>query len=126
VDLTGEHPIPAARQAADVLLTPELLAGWAAAYASGTDLRDPGISPLFADLTGLGPMLIESGGCDLLLDDAVRLAAHAGESNVDAELHINHDMIHDWPLFAGAFPEAGDTLTAAAAWLHTAIKTPPR
>lgn len=118
VDLTGDHPVPPERVAADVLLTPELLKQWSAAYAANVPTNDPAVSPLFADLTGLPPLLIEGGGRDLLADDAYRLAACAEAAGVDTELRIADDMIHDWILFAGLFPEAGETLDAIASWLR--------
>lgn len=121
VDLTGDHPIPAERVAADVLLSPELLAGWAAAYTGDTPGDDPGVSPLFGDLAGLPPMLIEAGGRDLLADDAHRLAARATDAGVDVELRMDDGMIHDWILFAGLFPEAAATLDGVAQWLRSRL-----
>lgn len=117
VDLTGNHPVPDERVAADVVLSPDLLAGWAAAYAGDTERDDPGVSPLFGSFEGLPPMFIQAGGRDMIVDDATRLADRASAAGCAVELHVEPDMIHAWQLFAGAFPEAGAALDAAAGWL---------
>lgn len=118
VDLTGTDEVTDEQVAADVLLTPELLALWAAAYAGDdTPLDHPGLSPLFADLAGLPPLLIVAGGRDILCGSAHRLAEQARSAGVDVDLRVDEDMIHAWQLFAGAFPEAGESLAGVADWL---------
>lgn len=118
VDLTGTDGVTAEQVAADVLLTPDLLAMWAAAYAGAdTPLDHPGLSPLFADLAGLPPLLIAAGGRDILCDSAHRLAEKARSAGVDVDLRVDDDMIHAWQLFAGAFPEASESLADVADWL---------
>lgn len=121
VDLTGDHPVPPSRVAADVVLSPAMLQTWAAGYAGNTPLDDPGVSPLFGDLRGLPPLRIEAGGRDSLLDDAIRLAQRCTEAGVTTDLHVHDEMIHAWQLFAGAFPEAGASLDAVAAWLRSVL-----
>jgi epsilon-lactone hydrolase len=117
LDLTGSHPVPPARVAQDVVLSPELLATWAAAYAGATALDDPEVSPLFADPAGLPPIAIDAGGRDLLLEDATRFAARAQSCGVTVRLHVADEMIHAWHLFASAYPEAGTSLDTMARWL---------
>jgi epsilon-lactone hydrolase len=117
LDLTGRHPVPSARAAQDVVLSPELVQAWAAAYAGSTPSDDPSLSPLFADLAGLPPIYLDAGGRDLLLDDATRFAACATIAGVRVRLHVADEMIHAWHLFASAFPEAGESLAAAAHWI---------
>ena len=63
------------------------------------DRNDPRLSPLYADLNGLPPTLIQIGSAETLLDDAVRFAAAAGEADVSATLEIWPHMIHAWPLW---------------------------
>lgn len=121
VDLTGQHPVPEQRVAADVVLSPTMLNTWAASYADTTARDDPGVSPLFGGLDGLPRMLIQAGGRDTLLDDAIRLAERCAAAGVTTELQVNDDMIHAWQLFAGAFPEAGASLDDVAVWLRSAL-----
>lgn len=121
VDLTASHPVPPARVAADVVLSPAMLQGWAAGYAGDTPLDDPGVSPLFGDLQGLPPVIIEAGGRDTLLDDAIRLAERCTAAGVTTELRVDDEMIHAWQLFAGAFPEAEASLAAMADRLRSTL-----
>lgn len=117
VDLTGSVPVPEERVAADVILTPDLLDEWATAYAGDTPLGAPDLSPIDADLSGLPPMLVCAAGRDLLCDQAQRLHTHGTSAGVPIDLVVADDMIHAWQIFAGAFPEAGESLVEVAAWL---------
>ena len=63
------------------------------------DRRDPRISPLFADLSGLPPTLIQVGACETLLEDSTRFAAAAGAANVAVTLQVWPDMIHAFPMW---------------------------
>ena len=63
------------------------------------DRRDPRASPLYADLKGLPPLLIQVGSDESLLADATRFAAAAGEADVAVTLEIWPHMIHAWPLW---------------------------
>ncbi|MEO2168791.1 MAG: alpha/beta hydrolase [bacterium] len=60
------------------------------------DLRAPLASPLYADLAGLPPLLLQAGGIDGTRDDSVRLAERARAAGVAVELEISEDMIHGW------------------------------
>jgi acetyl esterase/lipase len=76
---------------------------WRDAYLAGVERDDPRVSPVFADLKGLPPMLVQVGGAELLCDQASALARRANEHGVDARLHVEPDMIHDWHSFADFF-----------------------
>jgi acetyl esterase/lipase len=65
-------------------------------YGGGRDRRDPQLSPLFADLAGLPPLLIQAGGAEMLLDDSRRFAVRAREAGVDVQLAIYPHMVHVW------------------------------
>lgn len=123
VDLTGNRKVPDGRVAADVVLSPDLLAGWAAAYIGDTPPDNPGVSPLFGSFTGLPPMFIQAGGRDIIVDDATRLAEKATAAGCAVDLSVEPDMIHAWQLFAGAFPEAGAALDETAGWLSAHLGT---
>lgn len=71
----------------------------AKAYLGDTDTRTPLAAPLYADLRGLPPLLIQVGTAEVLLDDAIRLAERAKSAGVDVTLELWEEMIHGWHLF---------------------------
>jgi epsilon-lactone hydrolase len=80
------------------------------------DPRDPLSSPLYADLSGLGPVYIQVGGDETLLDDARRLDEHARKADVDARLDVFPGMLHTFQITAGRAPEADDAIRRMAGW----------
>jgi acetyl esterase/lipase len=85
-DLTLTGDSMTGKAAADPALTPAGLARRGRDYAGGHDPADGRISPLFADLAGLPPLLIQAGSHEILLDDATRLAARAAAADVPVTL----------------------------------------
>lgn len=75
-------------------------------YRKDAPVTDPYISPVYADLTGLPPMLIIAGGDELFLDDAALLAAHATAAGVPVQFTIYPRMSHDWTLLLPELPES--------------------
>ena len=73
--------------------------------AARVERNDPRVSPLFADLNGFPPMLIQVGTAETLLDDAVRLAERARSAGVKVTLDVEEDMIHVWSAFASVLDE---------------------
>jgi epsilon-lactone hydrolase len=71
-------------------------------YLAGADPRSPLAAPLYADLAGLPPLLIQVGAAETLLDDAIRLAQRAGAADVRVDLQVWPEMIHIWPIY---YPE---------------------
>jgi monoterpene epsilon-lactone hydrolase len=86
-------------------------------YADESELRDPEASPLHADLEGFPPMLVFAGGGEMLLDDAVRLKDHADRDGVTAELVIEPEMMHVWPVIVEWEPASLRALTTTAQWM---------
>jgi acetyl esterase/lipase len=106
-DLTMSGATLETKDNVDPLIHKGYLSELADAYVPAGMIRtDPRISPLFADLRGLPPTLIQVGSAETLLDDSVRLAGSAGAAGVAATLEIWPDMIHAWPLW-NAKLEAG-------------------
>jgi len=103
----------------DPMLRPGFVAEAAVMYAAGRQLDDAGLSPLFADLAGLPPMLIQTGLDEILLDDSRRLAQRAGNVGVDVTLDLAEGMWHVYQAFAGMMPEADEALIRAAVFLRT-------
>ncbi len=99
-DLTLSGATLATKADVDPLIHKDYLAELAAAYLpAGMDPRDPRVSPLYADLKGLPPTLIQVGSAETLLDDATRLAEAAGAADVDVTLEVWPHMIHAWPVW---------------------------
>jgi epsilon-lactone hydrolase len=90
----------------------------AAGFLGGTDPRDPLASPLYADLTGLGPVYIQVGDQELLLDDSRRLAQYAEKAGVEVRLDVFPEMQHTFQMMAGRAPEADDAIRRLAAWVR--------
>ena len=91
---------------ADPLVNKELIAGMADAYLQGQDRRTPLAAPLYADLRGLPPLLIQVGTIETLLDDGRRLAERAQAAGVDVTYEAWPDMPHVWHWFGSFLPEA--------------------
>jgi phosphinothricin tripeptide acetyl hydrolase len=94
------------------------LARMADAYLANADARTPLASPLYADLTGLPPLLLQVGSAEILLDDAVRVAERASKAGVEAELRVWTDMFHVWHAFADLLPEGHAAVEEMAAFLE--------
>jgi epsilon-lactone hydrolase len=102
-DLTMSGASLAAKDAVDPLIHKGYLEELAGAYAGAADRRDPLISPLFSQLGGFPPVLIQVGSAETLLDDAVRFArARPGRRCGDARSLAAHD-----PCLADVEREAG-------------------
>jgi epsilon-lactone hydrolase len=89
----------------------------ARAYAGETPLDDPRVSPLYADLTGLPPMLVHVGGDEVLLDDAIRIVDAARAAGVDASLGRFEGLWHMFQAFPG-LPEARFALREIGAFVQ--------
>ena len=99
-DLTMSGSTFLSKEAVDPLIHKQYLNELADAYLpSGMDRKDPRVSPLYADLSGFPPTLIQVGSAETLLDDATRFAAVAGAVDVRVTLEIWPHMIHAWPLW---------------------------
>jgi epsilon-lactone hydrolase len=106
-DLTMSGASLVTKDGVDPLIHKAYLEELANAYAPAPlDRKDPLISPLFADLHGFPPLLIQVGSAETLMDDAARFAAAAGADDVNVTLEIWPDMIHAWAMW-NAKLEAG-------------------
>lgn len=92
---------------------------WIEAYLDGHDRRDPLASPVFADLAGMPPMLVQAGGAELLHDQAVTLVARAKEAGVDVRFVVEPDMVHDWHSFAGLFSHCARAIDDVGAFVRS-------
>jgi len=94
VDLTLSGATMRTKREVDPLLTPEALAARVADYTAGEDAALPLISPIFAELSGLPPLIIQAGSHEVLLDDAIRLAGVAATDDVEVTLEITPGVPH--------------------------------
>jgi monoterpene epsilon-lactone hydrolase len=82
----------------------------AEAYLQNHDPKDPLVSPLYGDLHGLPPLIIQAGSNEILLDEIQRFAQKALESHVEVYFEIFDSMFHTWQLFASQIPEGVEAL----------------
>lgn len=117
-DLTQSGATIQERAEEDPMVRAADLERWAAMYAGDAPPSMPEISPVFADLAGLPPLLIEVGTAEVLLDDARRVAEKAQGAGVEVTLTVAEDMIHVWHLFAGSVPEADEGIARVASFVR--------
>ncbi len=110
------------RLARDPMVKKEGLDGMAAAYLGGQDAKSPLASPVFADLHGLPPLLIQVGTEEALYDDAVRLKARAEEAGVEVSAESWGGMIHVWHIFHPILSEGRDAVARIGTYLKTHIE----
>ena len=87
-------------------------------YANGANRRSPALSPVYADLRGLPPLLIHAGEAEALVDDARALARNATRAGVDVTLECWPGMIHVWHAFAPGLAEGTAALERLGDWLE--------
>lgn len=119
VDLQGTGASMTAKAAVDPMVQQSYLAELAVAYLGGADPRTSLAAPLYADLRGLPPMLIQVGSAETLLDDAVRLAGAAGAADIRVRLEVWPDMIHVWQLFYQHVAAGRRALAEAGAFIRS-------
>ncbi len=125
-DLTMSGATLATKEAVDPLIHKGYLTELADAYApKSIDRRDPLISPLFAELSGFPPILIQVGSAETLLADATRLAAAAGAADVDVTLEIWPNMIHAWPVWNASLEDGRRALARAGQFIRARTLQPP-
>ena len=118
-DLTMSGHSLVTKDAVDPIIHKGYLEELAKAFVpSGIARNDPRISPLFADLRGFPPTLVQVGSHETLLDDATRFAAALGAADVDVTLEIWPEMIHAWPLWNAHLEPGRRALDHAGAFIR--------
>jgi epsilon-lactone hydrolase len=117
-DLAFTGPSFTDSEARDPWMSGPRLRRSAALYLGSADPKHPRASPLYADLHGLPPMLVQVGGDEILLDDATRLASRAAAAGLDVDLDVGGGMWHVWPLFAPPLPEGREAIDRTGRWLR--------
>jgi acetyl esterase/lipase len=90
----------------DPVVSGQALRMMAAVYLHGADAKEPGASPLYADPTGLPPLLIQVGTRESLLDDSRRFVDRARAAGVDVTFVEHPDVVHMWVVFGPELPES--------------------
>lgn len=104
---------------ADLTATRSSLQRMAGQHLQGADPYTPLASPLYADLSGLPPLLVVVGGAEALLDHSVRLARSAGMAGVGVTLYIGAGMQHIFPIYCGVIPESNAAAAMIGAWVRS-------
>ena len=122
-DLTLAGATMDTKAGADVLMSRDNLAARVGDYTAGHDPADALISPIFADLSGLPPLIIQAGTHEVLLDDAVRLARQAAVADVEVTLDVTPGVPHVFQTFYPILDEAAAALDRAGQFLTTHLTT---
>jgi monoterpene epsilon-lactone hydrolase len=99
VDMEGIGETMSTKAETDPMVQRAPLLDMARLYLGGADPRSPLVAPIYADLRGLAPLLIQVGAAETLLDDAIRLAKVAGAADVRVDLQVWPEMVHVWHIF---------------------------
>lgn len=105
LDLALSGPSYRDNAGSDVMLDMPSFEQTAKMYLGDTDPRTPCASPLYGDLHGLPPLLIQVGSDEMLLSDATSFAQKATAAGVDMQLEVWKGMQHEWQFVAGIIPE---------------------
>lgn len=122
VDITLSSTSMETRGDYDPLFSQAQMAKYADWLLGDGDPRDELASPLFADLTGLPPLLVQVGSAEVLLDDALRLVARAAEQEVDVSLDVVAGAPHVFQYFAAMLPEADEALERTAEFIKNRLR----
>lgn len=117
--LTGDSVITRAER--DPMILASSLQKCSTAYRGNSDPRNPLMSPLYGDLSGLPPLLLQCGSEEMLRDDSVRLAAKAKAAGVDVTFEEWDEMVHVWHLFADRLADGRKALARVGEFVRAHI-----
>jgi acetyl esterase/lipase len=118
VDLEALGDSMTTKDAEDPMVHKHLVEQMAKTYVPTGDLRNPLCAPLYGDLSGIPPLLIQVGSRETLLDDAVRMADKAKKAGVGVELDVWQGQIHVWQIFAGRLDEGEQAIQKIGAFVR--------
>jgi monoterpene epsilon-lactone hydrolase len=95
-------------------------------YLKDANPRSPLAAPIYADLRGLAPLLIQVGAAETLLDDAIRLAQVAGAADVAVDLQVWPEMIHVWHIYYPELAAGGRAIAAGGEFAKAMTSRGPR
>ena len=106
----------------DPRVTKDVLEYMAKNYIGDRDPRMPLAAPLYGDMRGLPPLLLQVGGAEVLRDDSTRVVELAKAAGVDATVEVWDDMIHDWHQFAYMLPEGQQAIDRIGEFIRQHMK----
>jgi monoterpene epsilon-lactone hydrolase len=118
VDLEGLGDSMTSKDSEDPMVHKPLVEEMAKTYVPSGDFRNPLAAPLYGDLAGLPPLLIQVGSRETLLDDAVRIADKAKRAGVDVEIEVWPGQIHVWQIFASRLDEGEQAIQKLGAFIR--------
>ena len=125
-DLTLAGTSMETKREVDPLMSRAALQSRVTDYTAGQDAALGLISPIFADLSGLPPLIIQAGTHEVLLDDAVRLAQQAATADVEVTLDITPGVPHVFQTFYSMLDEAAAALDRAGQLLSAHLASAER
>ena len=106
LDLTGEGESHTTNVDSEILILPPSVERATRFYRGDVAADDPAVSPLFGDLTGLPPTLVQVSRNELLYSDSESFTDRARAAGVDVDLRVVADLWHVWHLMAPIVLEA--------------------
>ena len=106
----------------DPILWPETIYRLSNYYLGDQDKTQPLASPLFAELKGLPPLLVQVGTDEILFDESIALAEKAKAQGVTVHLDIGENLFHVWQFMARVLPEGAEALERAGTYISESIK----
>ena len=122
VDMEGIGESMTSRAGVDPMVQKEGLVAMAGVYLGGADPRSPLAAPMYADLSGLPPLLIQVGTRETLYDDATRLAYLAAQAEVQVTFEPWAEMIHVWHLFAPLLDEGQQAIERIGEFIRGSMR----
>lgn len=116
-DLASTGDSIKSRAAVDPMIDPSDTKRITGYYVPDGDVWNPMVSPLYANLAGLPPLLVHVGDAEVLLDDAVRFADRARDAGVLVESEVWPEAFHVFQMLAGLLPEADEAVAQAGEWM---------
>lgn len=121
VDLAQSGDSYVTKVSEDPSITKAYLDKYAALYLGGADPKTPLASPLYTDLQGLPPLLIQVGTAEVLLSDAVELATRARDAGVKVELDEWDQMTHVWQNNGAHIPESQEAIERIGTFIKQSL-----
>lgn len=116
LEMTGESYVN--RHGVDPLCTREVLMNFVRPTLGTGLANNPEVSPVYADVRGLSPVLVQVGDAEVMMSDAMRLATHLADHRVRMSLEVWPEMFHVWPMFSDVLPEGRAALETGVAFLE--------
>jgi acetyl esterase/lipase len=120
VDMEATHETYTTQAGVDPTVSRETISDIARTYLAGADPRSPLAAPIYADLRGIAPLLIQVGAAETLLGDSLLLAGKAGAVDVPVRLEIWPEMIHVWHLYHRMLGAGRRAIAEGAAYMKAA------